>query len=395
MKFLRNKLDELRKPFEKGGKYEKWMPIFESFETFVFSPRYTARKDVQIYDSIDLKRVMIMVVLALVPCLLFGMYNVGYQHFEQLKLITGAGYTFGQAFWFGFLKVLPMVIVSYGVGLGIEFFFCYLKGHEIEEGFLVSGMLIPLIMPVDLPLWMLALSTAFAVIIGKEIFGGTGMNIWNPALLARAFAFFSYPTYMSGNKVWVAGAGSVDGMSGETILGQLKEGAATVMPVTGGTHYSIFDIFVGLIPGSVGETSTLLIILGGLFLIWTGIASWKIMLSGILGGAAMCWLFNLVGPESNMLMACPWWEQLMLGGFMFGIVFMATDPVSAAQTEKGKWIYGALIGVMAMLIRVANPAYPEGVMLAILLMNTMAPTIDYFVVKSNIDKRLKRLKVTA
>lgn len=389
-----NRLDDF---FERNARrleqsrYKRWMPIYQGFRTFLFTPRRVAGKtDVQIFDAVDLKRVMIMVVLALVPCMLFGMYNVGYQHFEQIKHIYGTDYTFWEAFLFGAQKVVPMLIVSYGTGLGIEFFVSYLKGRDIEEGFLVSGMLIAIIMPVTMPLWMIGLSTAFAVIIGKEIFGGTGMNVWNPALLARAFAFFSYPTYMTGSKVWVDGAGTVDGMSGETIIGQLVENAPVAMPVQGGAEYSLSDIFFGLIPGSVGETSTFLIILGALFLIYTGVASWKIIAAGIAGGAFTGIIFNLAGPEGNALMQFPWWEHLMIGSFSFALVFMATDPVSAAQTETGKWIYGFLVGSFGILLRIANPAYPEGMMLAILFCNTLAPTIDYCVVGRNIARRKAR-----
>lgn len=394
MSTIRKKVDELRKPFEKGAKYEKYWPLFDGFETFLLTPRTTTKVGAHVRDSIDLKRVMVTVILALVPALLFGMYNIGYQHFEQqvaLNLIES--YTFGEAFLHGLIKVLPMVVVSYGVGLGVEFLFCIIKGHEIEEGFLVSGMLIPLVMPVDLPLWMMAIAVAFAVVIGKEVFGGTGMNIWNPALLARAFAFFAYPTYMSGDKVWVSEAGaSVDGMSGETILGQLKAGSELAMPVSGGMEYSVADMFFGFIPGSVGETSVFAILLGAALLLFTGIASWRIMVSGVIGAALTGLLFNAWG--ANALMAFDWWKHLLVGGFAFGLVFMATDPVSAAQTNKGKWIYGALIGVFSIMIRVFNPAYPEGVMLAILLMNTFAPTIDHYVIQGNIKRRLKRVSLS-
>ncbi len=390
MKALHNFVEGKIKPnFEEGAKLEKLWPVYDGLYTFLFVPGHTAHSGAHIRDGIDLKRTMNTVITALIPCLLFGMWNVGYHHYNAL----GMDVTFFDQFLFGAIKVLPMVIVSYGVGLGIEFLFCVLKGHQIEEGYLVTGMLIPLIMPVDLPLWMLALSVIFAVVIGKEVFGGTGMNIFNPALLARAFAFFAYPTWMSGDKVWIntdvaEGQAVVDGFSGATILGDLA--------TTGASSYSAFEAFLGLIPGSVGETSTLLIIAGAGLLIFTGIGSWKIMLSGVIGGATMGVIFNLVAPyaispEQQAFMAVPFWQQLIFGGFAFGIVFMATDPVSGSQTERGKWVYGFLIGFFAIMIRVFNPAYPEGIMLAILFMNTMAPLIDHYVVEANIKKRQKRL----
>ncbi len=390
MKALHDFVEGKIKPnFEEGAKLHKLWPVYDGLYTFLFVPGHTAHSGAHVRDGIDLKRTMNTVITALIPCLLFGMWNVGYHHYNAL----GMDVTFFDQFLFGAIKVLPMVIVSYGVGLGIEFFFCVIKGHQIEEGYLVTGMLIPLIMPVDLPLWMLALSVVFAVVIGKEVFGGTGMNIFNPALLARAFAFFAYPTWMSGDKVWIntdvaEGQAVVDGFSGATILGDLA--------TTGATSYSAFEAFLGLIPGSVGETSTLLILAGAGLLIFTGIGSWKIMLSGVLGGATMGIIFNLVAPyalspEQQAFMAVPFWQQLIFGGFAFGIVFMATDPVSGSQTEKGKWFYGFLIGFLAIMIRVFNPAYPEGIMLAILFMNTMAPLIDHYVVEANIKKRQKRL----
>ena len=324
----------------------------------------------------------------MVPALLFGMYNIGFQHFSQTGEVVS---TMGM-FLFGLWKVLPMIIVSYGVGLGIEFLFAILRGHQVNEGYLVTGMLIPLIMPVDLPLWMLAVSVVFAVIIGKEVFGGTGMNILNPALTARAFLFFAYPTYMSGNTVWVADASTVDAISGETILGGLAAGkeVVTEAAAAGYGSWSPMEAFLGLIPGSVGETSTLAIILGAAFLLWTGIGSWRIMLSGLIGAAVMGLIFNAF--SVNALMALPWYQHLVVGGFAFGLVFMATDPVSAAQTNKGKIIYGFLVGFFAIMIRVFNPAYPEGIMLAILLMNVFAPLIDHYVVEGNVKRRLKRMK---
>ncbi|MCG8372288.1 MAG: NADH:ubiquinone reductase (Na(+)-transporting) subunit B [Balneolales bacterium] len=390
MKAIQNFLEENIKPnFEKGGKLERYWPVYDGFETFLFVPGHTAESGAHIRDGIDLKRTMNTVIMALVPCLLFGMWNVGLHHYNAL----GIDATFTQQFIFGAIKVIPMVIVSYGVGLGLEFLFCVIKGHQIEEGYLVSGMLIPLIMPVDIPLWMVALSVAFAVVIGKEVFGGTGMNIFNPALLARAFAFFAYPSYMSGDKVWIntsvrEGQAVVDGFSGATALGDLA--------TTGATQYSAFDAFIGTIPGSIGETSVLLIILGAGLLIFTGIGSWRIMLSAVIGGAVMGLIFNAVAPfalspEQQAFMAVPFWHQLILGGFAFGVVYMATDPVSGSQTETGKYIYGFFIGFLSIMIRVFNPAYPEGVMLAILFMNTMAPLIDHYVIQANIKKRQQRL----
>lgn len=378
MKFLRDKIDQIKKPFEKGQKFEKFAPAINALDTFLYVPNHTTKHGAHIRDAVDLKRTMITVVLALVPALLFGIYNAGYQHFIQIE---GSDMSFGNLFFHGLWKVLPMIIVSYAVGLGIEFAFAIFRGHEVNEGYLVSGLLIPMVMPVDLPLWMLAISVAFAVVIGKEAFGGTGMNIFNPALLARAFAFFAYPTFMSGDKIWVSDATTIDGVSGETILGSLAQGKEVA--------YSTMDMFLGFIPGSIGETSTLAILIGAFILIATGVGSWKIMVSGVIGAALTAMMFNAVGLTA--LMNFDWINHLVVGGFAFGIVFMATDPVSAAQTDKGKIIYGLLIGFFSILIRVFNPAYPEGVMLAILLMNTLAPTIDYFVVNGNIAKRKKRL----
>ena len=379
MKFLRDKIDQIKKPFEKGQKFEKFAPAINALDTFLYVPNHTTKHGAHIRDAVDLKRTMITVVLALVPALIFGIYNAGYQHFIQLN--EGVLPSFMDIFLHGLWKVLPMIIVSYAVGLGIEFAFAIFRGHEVNEGYLVSGLLIPMVMPVDLPLWMLAISVAFAVIIGKEAFGGTGMNIFNPALLARAFAFFAYPTFMSGDKIWVSDATTIDGVSGETILGSLAQGKEVA--------YSTMDMFLGFIPGSIGETSVLAILIGAFILIATGVGSWKIMVSGVIGAALTALMFNAVGLTA--LMNFDWMNHLVVGGFAFGIVFMATDPVSAAQTDKGKIIYGLLIGFFSILIRVFNPAYPEGVMLAILLMNTLAPTIDYFVVNGNIAKRKKRL----
>ncbi len=377
-KLLRNLLDSVKPHFEKGGKLEKLYPAYDAFETFAFVPGHTTKTGAHIRDAMDLKRTMITVVFAMIPALLFGMYNVGYQHFTQL----GEDVTFWTMFGFGALKVLPLVIVSYGVGLGIEFAFAVMRGHQVNEGYLVTGMLIPLIMPVDVPLWMVAVSVVFAVVIGKEVFGGTGMNILNPALTARAFLFFAYPTYMSGNKVWVADATTVDGISGETILGRLAEGKEA--------GYSIMEMFMGYIPGSIGETSTIAILIGAAILLITKVGSIRIMLSALIGAITMGLIFNALG--LNDLMRAPWYQHLIMGGFAFGVVFMATDPVSAAQTNRGKVIYGFLVGLFAIMIRVFNPAYPEGIMLAILLMNVFAPLIDHYVVEANIKRRMKPAK---
>ncbi len=386
MKPLRKLLDKIKPPFEKGGKLEKFYPAFNAFETFLFVPDHTApSRGAHIRDAIDLKRTMILVVLSLVPCLLFGMWNVGYQHHQALGIIDAS---LMDNFIFGAIKVLPLVIVSYATGLGVEFIFAIIRKHTINEGFLVSGMLIPLVMPVDVPLWMVAVSTIFAVIIGKEVFGGTGMNILNPALTARAFLFFAYPTKMSGNEVWIntgleKGQKLVDGFSGATPLGDAASGYADKIPGIG-------DSFLGIIPGSIGETSTLACLIGAAILIYTGIGSWRIMLSVFIGGLMMAAIFNVFGV--NTLMQISPLHQLVLGGFAFGAIFMATDPVTAAQTNTGKYIYGFLIGLFAIMIRVFNPAYPEGMMLAILFMNVMAPLIDHYIVKANINSRLKRVK---
>lgn len=397
MKVVENLLAKVKPIFDKGGKLEKLYPMYDALDTFAFVPDHTTKKGAHIRDSIDMKRTMFLVIVALIPCLLFGIYNTGYQHFLALQEEA----TFMEMILFGLWKVLPLVIVSYGVGLGVEFIFCIIKGHSIQEGFLVSGMLIPLIMPMDVPLWMVAIATAFAVLIAKEVFGGTGMNILNVALTARAFLFFAYPTKMSGNKVWVNAEGGsvVDGFTGETLLAQAISNGSNFYDTAGVYYTSVSDSFMasflGFIPGSIGETSVVAILIGAAILLWTGIASWRIMLSALIGGAVMGLIFNFLGPQiapDNLYLQVPWWQQLVMGGFMFGIVFMATDPVTAAQTFKGKVIYGFLIGIMAILIRVVNPAYPEGIMLAILFMNVMAPTIDHYVIQGNINKRLKRLK---
>lgn len=377
MNFLRNYLDKQKPKFEKGGKLEKFHSVFIGFESFLFVPNTTTSSGAHIRDAVDLKRTMIIVVLALIPALLFGIYNVGYQHFNAVGGLADT--TFFQLFFYGLWKVLPMIIVSYVVGLGIEFAVAQMKGHEINEGFLVSGLLIPMIMPVEAPLWMVALSTAFAVIIGKEIFGGTGMNIWNPALLARAFFFFSYPSMISGDKVWIAGD-TADAISQATPLAQMALG----QPLT----YSTADMFWGFIPGSVGETSAFCILIGAVILLLTNVASWRTMISVFVGGYLMALIFQPIsGVEA--------YQQLLMGGFAFGAVFMATDPVTSAQTNTGKYVYGLLIGAMAVIIRCINPGYPEGMMLAILLMNTFAPLIDWFVVQANIKRRLKRAKAVA
>ncbi|MBN2665296.1 MAG: NADH:ubiquinone reductase (Na(+)-transporting) subunit B [Bacteroidales bacterium] len=385
MDFLRKKIDKLKPHFTKGGKFEKLQSVFEGFESFLFVSDKVTRKGSHIRDSVDLKRTMTVVIIALIPALLFGCYNIGLQHFRSV----GTDPALFQAFWFGFIKLLPLIIVSYVVGLGIEFIAAQIRGHEINEGYLVTGLLIPLIMPIDVPLWMLALAVAFSVILGKEVFGGTGMNVFNPALLARAFIFFSYPGWMTGDNVWTEGLTTginvIDGYSGATPLSMLATGEVSNLP-------SFMQMFIGTIPGSVGETSVIAILIGAAILLITGVGSWKIMLSVLAGGIGMGLLLNAL--SVNEYMELPFYYHLAMGGFAFGAVFMATDPVSGAQTEIGKWIYGFLIGILSILIRVLNPAYPEAVMLAILFMNAFAPLIDYYVVQSNIKRRLKRAKVT-
>lgn len=384
MKALRNYIDKIKPNFEEGGKFSPLRSVFEGFETFLFVPNDTARSGAHIHDAIDSKRIMSMVVIALMPALLFGMYNVGYQN--ALAAGTLAETSFWAMFIYGALAVLPKIIVSYIVGLGIEFCWAQWKHEEIQEGYLVSGILIPLIVPVNCPLWMLAIACAFAVIIGKEIFGGTGMNIFNPALLTRAFLFFSYPTKMSGDTVWVAddtilglGYALPDGTTAATPLGMVAQ-SGTV------DGFSLCDAITGLIPGSIGETSVIAIAIGAVILLWTGIASWKIIVSVFVGGALTATLFS-----SLDMTPLAWYEHLVYGGFCFGAVFMATDPVTSCRTEKGKYIYGLLIGIVAIVVRVMNPGYPEGMMLAILLMNMFASTIDYYVVDANIRKRAKRV----
>lgn len=399
---LKQNLHNLREKY----KGTKMAPAFNAIHTFLYLPDEVTHSGGHIRMADDLKRTMNTVIIALLPCLVFGMYNAGYQHYLATGEIqaVSSGF-FSSEFWsidnllLGAGKILPLVIVSYVIGLAVEFIFAVIKGHEVEEGYLVSGMLIPLIVPIDTPLWMLAVAVVFGVVIGKEVFGGTGMNILNPALTVRAFLFFAYPTWMTGDKVWVEGAtaaaGTPDAYSGETMLGALAQGKDLAL---GGANVSAMDQFLGFIPGSIGETSTLLILIAGLFLIFTKIGSWRIMLSAIIGSLLMGVIFNQIAPYMEgtkfyALMNVEYWRHLLIGGLAFGIVFMATDPVSAAQTNKGKWIYGFLIGFMSVMIRVFNPAFPEGVMLAILLMNVFAPTIDHYVVQGNVKKRLKRLKV--
>ena len=396
---LKSNLHNLKEKY-KGTKIA---PAFNALHTFLYLPNEITHNGTHIKAADDLKRTMNTVIMAMVPCLIFGMFNAGYQHHLALGTIESAQGFLGASFWswdnllIGMWKVLPLVVVSYGVGLAIEFVFAIIKGHEVEEGYLVTGMLVPLIVPVDLPLWMLAVAVAFGVVIGKEVFGGTGMNILNPALTVRAFLFFAYPTWMSGDKVWVHGAveraGTADAISGETILGSYAQNNSVI--------YDYWDMFWGIIPGSVGETSKFLIILGALFLIFTKIGSWRIIVSTLVGALCMGLIFNgvvdagWISSSSKFfgLMSVPFWQHLVIGSILFGAVFMATDPVTAAQTNKGKWIYGFLIGFISIMIRVFNPAYPEGVFLAILLMNVFAPTIDHYVVQGNEKKRMNRLKV--
>jgi Na+-transporting NADH:ubiquinone oxidoreductase subunit B len=381
MKALRNYLDKIKPQFKEGGKLEKLHSTFDAFETFLFVPDKTTFKGSHIRDAIDLKRTMSMVIIAMLPALLFGIWNTGYQHFLSLGQQAG----FGQIIAYGLIKVIPIVAVAYIAGLGVEFVFAQYRKEEVNEGYLVSGMLIPLVMPVDIPLWMVAVASIFAVVIGKETFGGTGMNVFNPALLARAFIFFAYPSKITGDTIWTGGLtkgeGVVDGFSGATPLSKAASGAIDQLP-------SLHDLFFGFIPGSIGETSKLAIIIGAIILIATGIGSWRIILAGLLGGVTMTLIFNAFAANAYMTLSPL--TQVMMGSFLFGMVFMATDPVTASQTNRGKWIYGFLAGFFAIMVRVFNPAYPEGTMLAILLMNAFAPLIDYYVVEANIRKRLKR-----
>ncbi len=382
---------------------KKMAPAFNAFHTFLFAPDETTHSGSHIRAADDLKRTMNTVIMALIPILIFSFFNTGYQHYsaingfpENFSLMND--FLTWDNFWLGLVQVLPLVVVSYGIGLLVEFIFAVIKGHEVEEGYLVTGMLVPLIIPVDTPLWMLSIAVVFGVVIGKEVFGGTGMNILNPALTIRAFLFFAYPTWMSGDKVWVHGAvdlaGTPDAISGETVLGYLAQNKGSEMA------FSVSDMFYGFIPGSVGETSVLLILLGGLFLIFSKIASWRIMVSAVAGALVMGLVFNgvveagWIGAGSSFygLMSFEFWKHLLVGGLAFGIVYMATDPVTGSQTNTGKWIYGFFIGFISVMIRVFNPAYPEGVFLAILLMNVFAPTIDHYVVRGNIRRRMNRMK---
>ncbi len=385
----------MKPSFEGDGKFHAFRSVFDGFESFLFVPNTTAKRGSHIHDCIDSKRAMSIVVIALLPALLFGMYNVGYQHF----LVYGETASFIETFIYGFLAVLPKIVVSYVVGLGIEFVVAQWKNEEIQEGFLVSGMLIPMIVPVECPLWILAVATAFAVIFAKEVFGGTGYNIFNVALVTRAFLFFAYPTKMSGDSVWISlnnffGLGQsetlVDGFTGATPLGQVAtSGSADVIVNAVGSNMSVMDMIVGLYPGSIGETSVIAIAIGAFILLWTGIASWKTMLSVFVGGIVTALMFNAIG--ANSVMQLPWYEHIFLGGFCFGAVFMATDPVTSPRTECGKYIFGFLIGFIAIVVRCLNPGYPEGMMLAILLMNVFAALIDYCFVQRNIKRRLSRV----
>ena len=381
---LRKYLDKVKPTFEEGGKLHAFRSVFDGFETFLFVPNDTAKSGVNIHDAIDSKRIMSIVVIALLPALLFGMYNVGYQNAAHAQALAST--SFVEMFLYGALAVLPKILVSYIVGLGIEFAWAQWKGEEIQEGYLVSGIIIPMIVPVGCPLWMLAIAVAFAVVIGKEIFGGTGMNIFNVALVARAFLFFSYPTKMSGDQVWIAndtifglGHVAVDSTTGATPLGQLAAGTDITA--------SLQDMILGFIPGSIGETSVVAIAIGAVILLWTGIASWRTMFSVIAGGAIAAVIF-----QATDMCAIAWYEHLVLGGFAFGAVFMATDPVTSARTNTGQYIYGFMIGALAIIIRVMNPGYPEGMMLAILFGNMMAPLIDHYVVDANVSKRMKRIQ---
>lgn len=384
MSALRNYLNKVKPHFEPDGKLHAFRSVFDGFETFLYVPNTTARMGVNIHDAIDSKRIMSMVVIALLPALLFGMYNVGYQNYLAAGTLATA--SFLEIFVYGALVVLPKILVSYIVGLGIEFAWAQWKGEEIQEGYLVSGILIPLIIPVGCPLWMLALACAFAVIFCKEIFGGTGMNLFNPAISARMFLFFAYPSKMTGDQVWIArdsifGLGNTlpDTFTAATPLGQIGQG---VTP-----DASLLDMALGFIPGSIGETSVVAIAIGAVILLWAGIASWRTMVSVFVGGGLMALLFQSLGMTQMM-----WYEQFLLGGFAFGAVFMATDPVTSCRTEGGKYIYGFLIGAMAVIIRVMNAGYPEGMMLAIFFGNMIAPTIDHFIVERNVSKRMKRAK---
>ena len=388
MKLLKNVFDKIHPNFQKGGKWEKFYPIYEGNRTIFFAPAIVTRKSgAQLKDAVDLKRLMFTVIIAMIPCLLFGMWNVGHQHF----LAVGEPASFLEKFGIGALRILPMLAVSYGVGLGTEFVFCVIKQKSVEEGFLVTGMLIPLVMPPTIPLWQIGMATLFAVIIAKEAFGGTGMNILNVALTARAFLYFAYPSQISGDKVWtyIGEKATVDGYSGATVLSNGAEATTDeTINVAGNIAPQFWNYFMGFMPGSVGETSVIMCLIGAVILIATGVGSWKIIFGVFAGAMGMGLLFNAVG--GNPFLEMPPHYHLVMGGLAFGAVFMATDPVSGAQTELGKWIYGLLIGALTVLIRVVNPAYPEGIMLAILFMNVFAPLIDFYVVEGNKKRRLKR-----
>ena len=381
MKGLREFIDKIKPTFSEGGKLSWLSQTFGGFETFAFTPNKVTKRGSHVRDAVDLKRAMITVVIALVPAMLFGMWNIGYQTSEARIAMGLEGFGWWYCLWFGFVRMLPMIVVSYVVGLGIEFTYAQIRGHEVYEGYLVSGFIIPMIVPVTTPLWQLALAVAFAVIFAKEVFGGTGMNFLNPALVARAFLFFSYPTHMSGDKVWVAADmwGS-DALTGATPMGDLATGLHP--------QASALDMIIGTIPGSTCETSVIAIALGAIILLVSGIASWRTMLAVFVGGGAMGLLFNAIG--ANEYMQLPFYYHFIMGGFAFGAVFMATDPVTSAQTNCGKWIYGILIGAFAVLLRVLNPAYPEGMMLSILLMNCFAPLIDHCIIQSNVKRRQRR-----
>ncbi len=394
MKFLRDLIDKQKALLDKSEKTKKFWPLVDALDTFAFTPNHTTHSGSHVRDGIDLKRTMMTVIIALIPCLLFGMWNIGHQHY----LAIGEEATLMAKFIHGSIKVLPLIVVSYAVGLGVEFIFCIRNGHAIQEGFLVSGLLIPLVMPVGVPLWMVAFATAFAVLIAKEVFGGTGMNVLNIALTARAFLFFAYPTMMSGDKVWIdlAGKTPVDGYSGATYLGKLASFTSDSPVYANLSEFynslSITELLIGAYPGSIGESSVIACGIGALILLYTGVASWRVMLSFLAGGLAMALLFNQVAGDNLYMQLNPLY-QIGLGGFMFGMVFMITDPVTAAHTNTGKFIYGFIGGLLSILIRVANPAYPEGVFLAILFANVMAPLIDHYVIQANIKRRLKRVKV--
>lgn len=404
MKFLRDLLDKQKPLFEKGGKLENFYYAFEAGETFLFTPKHTnAIKGAQVKDAIDLKRMMITVVVAMIPALLFGIYNTGHQHFLATGQTAGLWEDFGDKLLIGLKLVLPIVIVAYAAGGLVEAAFAVVRKHPINEGFLVTGMLIPLVVPATLPLWQVALATIFAVVVAKEVFGGTGMNILNVAMTARAFLYFAYPAQISGDQVWtyLGDKAPVDGFSGATALAVAYNAGVDGEPVSkalaehntalGDGLYSFANLFMGWIPGSIGETSTLMALIGAVILVATGVASWKIIVSGFAGAYLMGLVMNLFAVNEYMAMAPEY--HWVVGGLAFGIVFMATDPVSAAQTETGKWIYGLLIGVLTVIIRVTNPAYPEGIMLAVLFMNVFAPLIDYYVVKANKKRRLQRATV--